>query len=399
MYAPTLVGGTAVGSKITYKSTTGAGTPTGIAHQFVGGTDGATVIATMLNNGNTGIGGTAPLTRLDIAGNVRSTGKATAVLTGSIDPAASTTVTGVDTLFTTELVIGDRITVTGQTRTVTAIASDTSLTVDTAFSDNANDTSPDVLYALHTMKLSSGALAVVVNDLGNVGIGTAAAKQLLDVRGNIVMNVYSAGVAATRQIGLGDTAGGLGGSNHWGGIQFSKNTSNEELLGFYTAPAGDVGVERIAIIGNGRIGLGTNAPASLLDLRAGDLTFSGANGQLFGINRLTELTTIAAATQATTIQIPADAIVLGVSVRVTVKPGGTNATFTVTSTTSGTAFQKGASISSAANTTDPGTKNTPVNYNGVAAQTVTLTFDGTVTDSVGRVRVTIYYMLSTPPTS
>src|SRR3989344_5349572 len=63
--------------------------------------------------GNLGINTTTPLTRLDVAGNVRTTGKATAVLTGTIDPAASTTVTGVGTLFTTELVIGDRITVTG----------------------------------------------------------------------------------------------------------------------------------------------------------------------------------------------------------------------------------------------------------------------------------------------
>ena len=61
---------------------------------------------------------------------------------GSIDPAASTTVTGVNTKFTTQLKVGDRILVSGETRRVTAIASDTSLTVNTAFSDNANDTSP-----------------------------------------------------------------------------------------------------------------------------------------------------------------------------------------------------------------------------------------------------------------
>jgi hypothetical protein len=125
----------------------------------------------------------------------------------------------------------------------------------------------------------------------------------------------------------------------------------------------------------------------------------GDNGQLFQIKRLTELTTIASATQATTIQIPADAVVLAVPVRVTVKPAGTNTVFTVTATTTGTAFQKGANISSSATTTDPGSKNCPVNYNGVAAQTVTFTFTGTVTDSLGRIRVDIYYYLQTPPTS
>ena len=64
-------------------------------------------------------------------------------LTGSIDPAASVTVPGTDTAFLSELSIGDEIVVSGETRVVTDIASDTSLTVSVAFSNNANDTSPD----------------------------------------------------------------------------------------------------------------------------------------------------------------------------------------------------------------------------------------------------------------
>ena len=64
-------------------------------------------------------------------------------LTGTIDPAASTTVPGVNTLFSTEVQVGDEIIVTGETRTVSAIASTTSLTVSSAFSNNANDTTPD----------------------------------------------------------------------------------------------------------------------------------------------------------------------------------------------------------------------------------------------------------------
>jgi len=64
-------------------------------------------------------------------------------LTGTIDPAASTTVPGVNTLFLTEIALGDEIIVSGETRTVTAIASNTSLTVSAAFSNNSNDTTPD----------------------------------------------------------------------------------------------------------------------------------------------------------------------------------------------------------------------------------------------------------------
>ncbi|MBI4457838.1 hypothetical protein HY633_02645, partial [Candidatus Uhrbacteria bacterium] len=116
-------------------------------------------------------------------GNLRTTGKATAVLTGSIDPAASTAVTGVGTLFLTQLVVGDRIVVTGETRTVVAIATNTSLTVDAAFSDNANDTAPDVLYALSTSLDSSSALKLVINDIGNVGIGTSSPGAKLEIQG------------------------------------------------------------------------------------------------------------------------------------------------------------------------------------------------------------------------
>jgi hypothetical protein len=74
---------------------------------------------------------------------IKLTDGATFTLTGSIDPTASTTVTGVSTLFLSEVSVGDEILVSAETRTVSAIVSNTSLTVSSATSDNANDTSPD----------------------------------------------------------------------------------------------------------------------------------------------------------------------------------------------------------------------------------------------------------------
>lgn len=75
-------------------------------------------------------------------------GTTNTVLTGTINPAASTTVTGAGgSLFLTELEVGDQILVTGEIRRVTAIASNTSLTVDIAFTDGANDTSPEKIAA------------------------------------------------------------------------------------------------------------------------------------------------------------------------------------------------------------------------------------------------------------
>ena len=66
-------------------------------------------------------------------------------LTGSINPGNdTTTVPGGSTKFLTELSIGDEIVVSSETRVVTAIASDTSLTINTTFSDDiSTDASPD----------------------------------------------------------------------------------------------------------------------------------------------------------------------------------------------------------------------------------------------------------------
>ena len=73
------------------------------------------------------------------------TSTANTVLTGTIDATASTAVVGVGTLFTTELAIGDRILVAGETRTVATITDNLNLTVNTAFTDTLNDTSPEKL--------------------------------------------------------------------------------------------------------------------------------------------------------------------------------------------------------------------------------------------------------------
>ena len=74
---------------------------------------------------------------------IKLTKGTTFTLTGSIDPTASTTVTGSGTAFLTELSIGEEIVVSSETRIVTAIASDTSLTVSVATTDTANDATPD----------------------------------------------------------------------------------------------------------------------------------------------------------------------------------------------------------------------------------------------------------------
>lgn len=83
---------------------------------------------------------------VDTAFTVANAGYATpdagvGALTGSIDPTASTAVVGVGTLFTTELAVGDSITVSGETRIIESIASNTSLVVTAAFTNVSDDTS------------------------------------------------------------------------------------------------------------------------------------------------------------------------------------------------------------------------------------------------------------------
>ena len=67
----------------------------------------------------------------------------TFTLTGTIDPIADQTVTGVGTAFLTELSIGDEIVVSTETRIVESIVSNTELEVTVAFSNNGDDASPD----------------------------------------------------------------------------------------------------------------------------------------------------------------------------------------------------------------------------------------------------------------
>ena len=66
-------------------------------------------------------------------------------LTGSIDvTGTNVNVPGTDTLYTSELSVGDEVVISGETRTIATITGDTTATVTAAFgSDLANDTSPD----------------------------------------------------------------------------------------------------------------------------------------------------------------------------------------------------------------------------------------------------------------
>ena len=76
---------------------------------------------------------------------IKLTDGPTFTLTGSIDvTGTNVNVPGTNTLFLSELSLGDEVVISGETRTVATITSDTAATVTAAFgSDLANDATPD----------------------------------------------------------------------------------------------------------------------------------------------------------------------------------------------------------------------------------------------------------------
>jgi hypothetical protein len=140
--------------------------------------------------------------------------------------------------------------------------------------------------------------------------------------------------------------------------------------------------------------LGINVLSPLARLHVVDTTepirFGYSANEYMRVLVLQETTTIAAAaTTDSTLNLPANAIILGVTVNVTVAIP-TASTFTVTGATSGTTFNT-AAVSTALNSTDVGTK-AGAFYNS-ASQKVRFTPNSTPANNNGRVKVTVYYIL------
>ena len=121
----------------------------------------------------------------------------------------------------------------------------------------------------------------------------------------------------------------------------------------------------------------------------------GANGTYRDEGALSELTTIAAAAFTdTTIQIPANAVVFGVSGRVTIQPPNTT---TVDCGVSGATVRYATGVSTVAGSTWPGALDGTRAY--TSAISIRLTPNATPTDTTGRIRITIHYYTITPSTS
>jgi len=140
----------------------------------------------------------------------------------------------------------------------------------------ANDVTTNYVPRDNGTKLVTG---TIYDNGTNVGIGTSSPGEELQVIGDISLNVFSAGSTVDRRIGIGTiTTGAL--TNHWGGIQFTEDSGNNQELHFFTSASGTTSTEKMIINKVGRIGIGTTAPLSLLHL--GGTPGTVASGLTFG---------------------------------------------------------------------------------------------------------------------
>ena len=260
---PLLIGGSAVGSYLSYKSTTGNGTSTGIAHQFLGGNNGATVAMTLLNNGNVGIGTTAPGGRLEIKSSSAGTDSQVIIQNDG-------TATG-----NSEIILR-------RTSAHQAVISNNPTLAKLTISQNH---ASGVIAFANTAALTE---RMRIDASGNVGIGTTNPVAKLDVNGAITVNGEGAGNGVVGAKQLIDTlnggftlhnSGGTGSARWWidaSGVQhlYNGNGTLPIALGESGVKVG-IGYDSTSILAgsgalliNGNVGIGITTPTAKLDINS-----------------------------------------------------------------------------------------------------------------------------------
>jgi hypothetical protein len=256
-----------------YISNTHTGTSTNVG-LYSTATGGSNNYSAIFDGGNVGIGTTSPTANLQVAQGTAGVG--TVTITGN------TTATGTGTQFLNTFKIGDNIiiTATGETKAISAIASDTVMTIASATN------TVDSAYTL------TGGTRFSVLGNGNVGIGTTAPQGLFDVNGTYsalsgtlnkgIVNILSTNAAA---VGTGGTLQFGGKTNNatatysFSAIQGTKDDATAGKYGgnleFFTVSSGTDGnsnsalIERMRIDRNGNVGIGTTSPTHNLTVGNG----------------------------------------------------------------------------------------------------------------------------------
>ncbi len=234
------------------------------------------------SSGSVGIGTTSPMGVFDVNGTQSGTG----VISG-----ATTTITGTGTAFLSEISVGDSIRngtddIFPETRTVTAISSDTSLTINVAFTWAPTNAA----YTIRR-KVSLGEGNASIGKSSNLMINSASplfpsvVPKLEIITGSHHQHAYSDLVtirhdgngfntAVSRQVGLlfklSDEGNTTESAKSGGVLVESSNTyANNPTMSFITA-----NTRRMTIGFTGNVGIGTTSPAYSLSV-SGDVNVSG----------------------------------------------------------------------------------------------------------------------------
>ncbi len=189
-------------------------------------------------------------------------------------------VIGVGTAFTSQVGVGDRVTVSSETRAVGSIIDDTHLNVVGNWTSNATGVTITDAGSLLRLDDSGDIARLVVSDQGNVGVGVIAPQQTLSVEGTLGLSAGGGTTvlqASPAQVGtvsytlpqaaadglLRNTAGTLA----WEPATLISGSGSAGQVAFWSGASSLAGSNDLFWdSAHGRLGLGTTTPGFQLDL-------------------------------------------------------------------------------------------------------------------------------------
>lgn len=267
---------------------------------------------------------------------------------------------------------------------------------------------------------------------GTVGYPDMFIKAPEDITEIVQIGSLPSGYGSSGQYLKTDGAGALSWDTPGGGIQATEFDAKGDILvgsaddAFNNLPVGSNGKILVADSGEtlgirwgdgpGYCNVGTTTDASasgdfaagtastnriVYDQSSASIVMNDTNGQAMTVlKELTEELTIAAAASTdSSLTIPQDAIVYGVTVRVTTAIPGPASVFDVQNSVDMHSYSNGPNVAVAAGTTYKCTNGCPKVNNSGSAAVVRITPDFAPGAGTGKVRITLYYYDFTVPTS